>query len=300
MLNPNAEPYVCLYAYQTPDPYITIPSHYPYYPTPRPYYSHVGFHQLSFYKCSWYYPPSNPPSLNSLTTFEATTTSTCTSRFDCKSDVKPKLKVLPKEEKEPRRPKAQLPLRRHFPHRLESPRAAVPKSKVQLKDASSFDLNESETVCGGRTTVMIRNIPGRFTRKMLLELLDKHCAEENEKYQLSLSEYDFVYLPIDFKHRLNLGYAFVNFTTARAANMLYKAMNKSNWDSFGSKKICEITYASIQGKEALEGHFRKKNFKCDSEAYLPILLSPPRNGSTSRPTPSVVGILRGRFSYPRI
>lgn len=127
----------------------------------------------------------------------------------------------------------------------------------------------------------------------------------------------------------------MNFTTSRAAKTLYKSMNNVKWETFGSKKICQITYATIQvivmkivyfkesgfylfvclgfffliliwvwiskqGKEALEGHFRKKNFKCDSEAYLPIMLSPPRNGSTSRPPPSVVGILRGRFGSRRV
>ncbi|KAK9767273.1 hypothetical protein K7432_003039 [Basidiobolus ranarum] len=52
-----------------------------------------------------------------------------------------------------------------------------------------------------RTTFMIRNIPNKYTQKMLLE-----CIDETHE-----GEYDFVYLRIDFKNHCNVGYAFINF-----------------------------------------------------------------------------------------
>lgn len=44
----------------------------------------------------------------------------------------------------------------------------------------------------------------------------------------------------------NLGYAFVNFTTAAAARRLYGAMHRHEWKVFGSKKISHVCYARIQ------------------------------------------------------
>ncbi|XP_058099977.1 protein terminal ear1 homolog [Magnolia sinica] len=178
------------------------------------------------------------------------------------------------------------------------PKVQAKESKVEEENPSQspispFEFVVSESEREKRTTVMIKNIPNRYSRSMLLELLDRHCAEENEKAQMdsdpSLSEYDFVYLPIDFKNKCNLGYAFVNFTTTKAAARLYKSMNKFKWAVFDSRKICEIFYARIQGKDALVEHFQNSFFKCDSDEFLPVLLSPPRNGSTSRTVPSVIG-----------
>ena len=52
-----------------------------------------------------------------------------------------------------------------------------------------------------RTTVMIKNIPNKYTQKMLLQKI-------NETHK---DQYDFFYLPIDFKNQCNVGYAFINF-----------------------------------------------------------------------------------------
>eukprot|EP00971_Amphidinium_carterae_P042692 839208-Amphidinium_carterae.1 len=53
------------------------------------------------------------------------------------------------------------------------------------------------------TTVMLRNIPNRYTRDMLVEKLAERFP----------GAYDFVYLPIDFNSKCNVGYAFINFRT---------------------------------------------------------------------------------------
>ncbi|XP_077214030.1 uncharacterized protein LOC143848858 [Tasmannia lanceolata] len=185
------------------------------------------------------------------------------------------------------------------PPRSRGKKGFMWKRKFHPKDdwnhvKSSIDLKDSDLE--GRTTVMIKNIPNRYSREMLLDLLDKHCIEENEKAHLAsdsnLSEYDFLYLPIDFKNKCNLGYAFVNFTNATAALRLYNSYHNHKWVVFDSKKICEITYARIQGKKSLVDHFRNSSFPCDSDEFLPILLTPPRNGSTSCPSPNLIGTRR--------
>merc|ERR1719199_1818495 len=56
------------------------------------------------------------------------------------------------------------------------------------------------------TTVMLRNIPNKYTRDMLVEQL---------KWQLA-GQFDFLYLPTDFRNKCNVGYAFINFCTQEA------------------------------------------------------------------------------------
>ncbi|KAL1196772.1 terminal ear1-like protein [Cardamine amara subsp. amara] len=118
------------------------------------------------------------------------------------------------------------------------------------------------------TTVMLRNIPNRYTREMLIEFIDEQCeqANKNQKDELCpISAYDFVYLPIDFRTKLNKGYAFVNFTNAKAVSTLKNACNHMPWSCFCSRKVLEITSARIQGKDELVKHFQHMNYP--AEAY---------------------------------
>ncbi|XP_073047156.1 uncharacterized protein [Primulina eburnea] len=138
------------------------------------------------------------------------------------------------------------------------------------------------------TTVMIKNIPNQLRRDYMLNFLDHYCSN------FSL-EYDFLYLPMDFRKWGNLGYGFVNFTTAVAAVKFMEILKNFKWESFQtergsftSKKICEITWAKIQGKEGYVRRFQHYNFACDQLEFLPVLLDPPRNGSDPNPHPPVI------------
>jgi len=84
------------------------------------------------------------------------------------------------------------------------------------------------------TTVMLRNVPSNHTRGMLLELLNKRGFE---------GCYDFVYLPMDFRNGVNLGYAFVNSVTHEdAARLTESLQNYIEWVADGSK-VCEVSWA---------------------------------------------------------
>eukprot|EP00427_Karlodinium_veneficum_P046605 CAMPEP_0169238794 /NCGR_PEP_ID=MMETSP1016-20121227/30545_1 /TAXON_ID=342587 /ORGANISM="Karlodinium micrum, Strain CCMP2283" /LENGTH=395 /DNA_ID=CAMNT_0009318639 /DNA_START=20 /DNA_END=1204 /DNA_ORIENTATION=- len=84
------------------------------------------------------------------------------------------------------------------------------------------------------TTVMMRNIPTHYTRSMLLELLDSNGFH---------GQYDFVYLPMDFRNGVNLAYAFVNMTSHRDALLLTRALHGySEWLSEDCKG-CDVSWA---------------------------------------------------------
>ncbi|EEF49477.1 hypothetical protein RCOM_1449530 [Ricinus communis] len=143
------------------------------------------------------------------------------------------------------------------------------------------------------TTVMIRNIPNRYTRELLMEFLDYHCMLENEKAKEShnneTSAFDFLYLPMDFEKKANKGYAFVNFTEPRAAWKFHLAMDNQGWSLFQSGKTCEIASARLQGKEELIRHFQSSTFKCETDSYLPVCFSPPRDGSKATVKQMIIG-----------
>ncbi|KAL6213673.1 hypothetical protein ACLB2K_013119 [Fragaria x ananassa] len=152
---------------------------------------------------------------------------------------------------------------------------------------------------GDGTTVMIKNIPNKYSRDLLIAFLDRHCAKENQKSDGEKSEsesesaFDFLYLPIDFWTGMNKGYAFVNFTNSKAVWKFYLAAHCKTWDSFHSNKIREIAYARIQGKKDLIQHFETMGFPCESENVLPVCFSPPWNGSEKVVKRRNVGKLEG-------
>jgi len=96
-------------------------------------------------------------------------------------------------------------------------------------DASSCQVRDADV----RTTVMMRNIPNAYTSESFVELFNAHGF---------LGRYDFVYLPIDFRTGVNLGYAFVNFVTHKDAE-LFKVCFHGFYQWFcQSPKVCDVSW----------------------------------------------------------
>jgi len=100
---------------------------------------------------------------------------------------------------------------------------------------------EKDEQIAGCTTVMLRNIPNKYTREMLIK-------------QLSIDfkgRFDFMYLPIDFKNKCNVGYGFINFRTAETCEKFVQQFNgvevRKCLPGLNSKKIAEVTPARVQG-----------------------------------------------------
>lgn len=83
--------------------------------------------------------------------------------------------------------------------------------------------------------------------------------------------FDFFYLPIDFRNKCGLGYAFINFLSAKYAAKLYEEFHNKRWDEFNSKKVCEIKYARVQGRDNLIEHFKTAKFPSHEAEYQPLI-----------------------------
>lgn len=51
--------------------------------------------------------------------------------------------------------------------------------------------------------------------------------------------YDFFYLPIDFKNKCNVGYAFINFMDYRRIVPFFREFNAQRWKNFNSEKVSQ-------------------------------------------------------------
>ena len=118
-------------------------------------------------------------------------------------------------------------------------------------------MNETET----RTTLMIRNIPNKYTQKMLLE-------EINQSFE---GQYDFFYLPIDFKNKCNVGYCFINFVEPKDVARFFEEFNDQRWRNFNSEKVCALSYARIQGKAAMISRYQNSSLLQKDDSYKPLL-----------------------------
>lgn len=127
----------------------------------------------------------------------------------------------------------------------------------------SLSLDKIETGTDDRTTLMIRNIPNKYTQRNLLELIDV-----NHK-----GTYDFFYLPIDFKNKCNLGYAFINFKQPVHIPGFFKDFANKRWEKFNSEKVCVVSYARIQGQTGLINHFKSSRLMLKHEKYRPLLFN---------------------------
>lgn len=117
-----------------------------------------------------------------------------------------------------------------------------------------------------RTTLMIKNIPNKYTISTFLD-------EINGEF---INKYDIFYLPIDYGNKCNLGFAFINFVEPLHIIDFYETYRGKKWKRFNSEKICELVYAKIQGKRELVSHFEKgKVLSFNSEDKRPLILPTP-------------------------
>lgn len=127
-----------------------------------------------------------------------------------------------------------------------------------------------------RTTIMLRNLPNRWTAVDLKKAIDKVVA----------GKYDFSYLRIDFEWNTNVGYAFVNFTDPAHVIPFVDAYVGQEWapGSF-PRKTAAVSYATVQGYDCLVEKFRNSAIMDEYPGFRPKLWYTEETA----PEPAMVG-----------
>ncbi|KAM7270019.1 hypothetical protein ACFE04_029233 [Oxalis oulophora] len=146
---------------------------------------------------------------------------------------------------------------------IDHARSRQMENNGSVDNKKQFQLDLEKIIRGDdpRTTLMIKNIPNKYTSKMLLSAIDENFR----------GTYDFLYLPIDFKNKCNVGYAFINMLSPAHIIRFYEAFNDKKWEKFNSEKVASLAYARIQGKSALVAHFQNSSLMNEDKRCRPIV-----------------------------
>lgn len=134
---------------------------------------------------------------------------------------------------------------------LATPKATMKDDFQHSRVPRQHNLAEEfEKACNDTppTTLMIRNIPNRYTQRDLIKELEGLGFA---------GTFDFFYAPIDMGTMGNVGYAFVNFTSPQYAVKCQDVVNGYMFKKHQSrKKIATVSVAHLQGLEANLAHYQ--------------------------------------------
>jgi hypothetical protein len=100
----------------------------------------------------------------------------------------------------------------------------------------------------GMLTVMVRHIPSRYTQQKFMREINSGGF---------LGKYDFFYVLMQPKSRLNRGFAFINFNTVQDAEEFYAAFHDQRLRHFHMERPLEVMPADLQGFEANVEYYLK-------------------------------------------
>jgi RNA recognition motif-containing protein len=133
-----------------------------------------------------------------------------------------------------------------------------------------------------RTTVLFRNVLTTSMRSDLCMLLN------NEGFK---GQYDFLYVPANFKTMLSFGYAFVNFVSAQAAEAARQYFNGFEWDVQGESSMLETSWSNPhQGYDVHVQRYRDcpVMHSSVSDEYKPIVLQGGVRAAFPAPTKRLI------------
>ena len=108
-----------------------------------------------------------------------------------------------------------------------------------------------------RTTLMLRNIPNKYTLNNIVD----------EIGSAFWGKYDCINLPIDYETKLNLGYAFINFTDPLHIIQFFTNFHLKKWSRYKSEKKMDMTYADKQGKKDITLKAENNYFAQDDKRF---------------------------------
>jgi hypothetical protein len=122
----------------------------------------------------------------------------------------------------------------------------------------------SRIVLGVTTTLMMRNIPIRFTPSTLRDVIDSEGF---------VGLYDYLYMPMDFRSHRSMGYAFINFCHPGTADAFAAHFQDRRLASTNSAKVLSITGAIRQGLRPNIASFKASTLKqMPREEFRPVVL----------------------------
>ena len=134
------------------------------------------------------------------------------------------------------------------------------------------------------TTLMIRNIPTRFTSTSFLDVL-MECGFSGT--------FDFFYLPMDFRTGKNMGYAFLNFTLPYFAQLFAHLFHGTRLGFTTSSKVLHISTSRRQGLVENIELFRNSDLLSSESfpCFKPFVLVPMFMTDPCGNTPSFYPVL---------
>lgn len=140
--------------------------------------------------------------------------------------------------------------------------AQRPSGSSQRCDAGSVPPAQWQNT----TTVMLRNIPNKYNRALLLDELDNAGFAQT---------YDFLYLPIDPETSANRGYAFINLCEPNVAWLVRLMYEGQKMGKFNSDKVVSVVPAALQGFEANYAHYSSARVNRGPAETRPLFLRQP-------------------------
>eukprot|EP00747_Dinoflagellata_sp_TGD_P038543 gnl/TRDRNA2_/TRDRNA2_139733_c2_seq4.p1 gnl/TRDRNA2_/TRDRNA2_139733_c2~~gnl/TRDRNA2_/TRDRNA2_139733_c2_seq4.p1 ORF type:complete len:389 (-),score=58.67 gnl/TRDRNA2_/TRDRNA2_139733_c2_seq4:110-1276(-) len=126
-------------------------------------------------------------------------------------------------------------------------------------------------------TVMVRNIPNRYTQQMLLEELSDRGF---------FGMFDFFYLPIDPETNANRGYAFINFPNPADVHGFKAEFEGHQLSRFESSKFISVVPATLQGFEANHAHYASARVSRGDPCARPLFLRSPASSPAKGQIPA--------------
>jgi len=173
----------------------------------------------------------------------------------------------------PKERESESPLSFEIPkvYRTQAERRQAGRADPRYMNEKKYD-STPESLC---TCLMVRNIHNKYTQRMLVQDFKRAGFH---------STYDFLYVPVDFNSRLNVGYFFINFEEPRFAHQFVRRFHGHKLTAFTTNKSFNIGIANLQGLEAnikklqdscimtntIPPEYQPMLFDCDTGAELPF------------------------------
>lgn len=148
-----------------------------------------------------------------------------------------------------------------------APQTTSPPKVEQTPAKTSAIGSSSRRSNVDRTTVVLQNLPLNYRRAMLLRMLDAEGFA---------GDYDFVYLPMDFKTRAGFGYAFINLADPSVVARFWSVFDGYSKWVFPSAKVCKVSWSvPHQGLKAHIKRYRNSPLMHESvpDEYKPVLFA---------------------------